>query len=71
MALGDALSSAARLLSLHDTLQIEVEKVDTAKFDDVYFKAAESKKKGSKKTEDGFFNEVRAGRVIYVISSAQ
>ena len=40
--------------------QIEVEKVDTAKFDDAYFKAAESKTKGSKKkTEDGFFNEVR------------
>ena len=32
--------------------------MDTAKFDDAYFKAAESKKKGSKKTEDGFFNEV-------------
>ena len=42
-------------------LQIAVEKVDTAKFDDAYFKAAESKTKGSKKkTEDGFFNEVRA-----------
>ena len=33
--------------------------MDTAKFDDAYFKAADKKKGASKKTEGEFFNEVR------------
>lgn len=32
--------------------------MDTAKFDDAYFKAADKKKGSSKKTEGEFFNEV-------------
>ena len=35
--------------------------MDTAKFDDAYFKAADKKKGGSKKTEGEFLNEVRLG----------
>jgi len=44
-----------------DNAQVEVGKVDTAKFDDAYFKSADKKKGASKKTEGEFFNEVRRG----------
>ena len=38
--------------------------MDTAKFDDAYFKAAEKKKGSSKKTEGEFFNEVCGGTAL-------
>ena len=46
-------------------MQVEVGKVDTAKFDDAYFKAADKKKGASKKTEGEFFNEVRSGSEFF------